>query len=363
MLGRRPVAMGHERSAPRAAAIRRAREVQVVGVGPEAVADKPGDGNSCLARTGQDREVRPAHEPVLAARDGRGRLPAARAEAGDAERRARGAARLEPARDDRAVVRAGQVRRAGPASAEGRQSFQRPAGKAIMAAARIDRHRWSRVPCSRDRARGLARRGHHRADRLDRLGALPVELSADDPARLPERIDEDGRRIGEHAPVAHGGAVRIEENRQVESESFEKGGEDGRLLAGIHREKRERLVGKTGFKSRHRGHLAHAGCAPGGPEVHEHHLAPVVGEGMRFATRIAEGERGEGGAVVRHEPPGRLRDGGGQERQREGQRARQRPWPGALARSRPRGGVDELRPCALHGVHLRRGERKVRSRA
>jgi len=128
---------------------------------------------------------------------------------------------------------------------------------------------------------------HHRAHRL----ARPVELAVGDVADAAIATDEEARRQEARAPSLGHRAVAIAQQREVERHGAGKLLDARQRLGEVHGEHLERLTVERAAQAVDRRHFRAARLAPRRPEIHQHHLAAVIGEAVHLPAEVLEFER------------------------------------------------------------------------
>jgi len=106
------------------------------------------------------------------------------------------------------------------------------------------------------------------------------------------RVDEVGGGQEAGFPCARGRGVRVEQHREIHRHLGPEflDARDG--LAQVHGEHFERPALERLSQPADRRHLVAARRAPGGPEIHQHDLAPVVREPVLASAEVLQPQLG-----------------------------------------------------------------------
>jgi len=91
-------------------------------------------------------------------------------------------------------------------------------------------------------------------------------------------------------PCLGGLRVAVAQDREAQRHLREEVLDARKRLGEIHGQDFERLRGERVAQPLDGGHLVTAGLAPGGPEVHQHHLAAVIGQPVLAPLQVFEGQ-------------------------------------------------------------------------
>src|ERR671919_1320703 len=138
-----------------------------------------------------------------------------------------------------------------------------------------------------------ASRGKESCEERAHLGAVPLARAEGEAHRLAAGADDERGRQGRHPPGVGGALVGVEQDGECQAEARDVGLEQRARCAAVHRdtEHDEAAAAVLAPQRLQRRHLDSAWLTPRGPEVHEHELVGVLGEGGVAARQRTQAER------------------------------------------------------------------------